>query len=112
MAIKVIKENTDRNSKYKVSCGCGSVIEYTGSDLRYHRNYPEGYIYCPVCGQPVAHDKKNWIGVVSKEEIDKINQEEKRNFTRVLIVFSVLLLIVAIVFIVLIATRVIVISGS
>ena len=34
---------------------CGQHIEYYRSDVRPHRNYPNGFVYCPNCSRPIGY---------------------------------------------------------
>ena len=59
MAIEILS-NGNRGNEYVVECPiCKSKIRYLGIDIKYHRRYPDGFIYCPRCRSPIAHNEKN-----------------------------------------------------
>ena len=65
MAVKVVSNNVRKN--FQVTCPtCGAEIQYADSDIRYHRNFPEGYIVCPRCHRNIAQGESK---VISEEEI-------------------------------------------
>ena len=65
MAVKVVSNNVRKN--FQVTCPtCGAEIQYADSDIRYHRNFPEGYIVCPRCHRNIAQAESK---VIFEEEI-------------------------------------------
>ena len=109
MAIKVVEDENiiDGSAKFKVTCPkCGALIEYLGHDVSIHKRFPRGYVYCPKCRNPIAHDKDNYTGeVASKEELTK--EANKNGIGALLMFLFVLLGITAIVIIVLLIAGVI-----
>lgn len=65
MAIKVVKKNFPFE-KYEIQCPlCKTRVQYMLDDVKYHRRFPEGYIYCPNCRRPMSHSTATAI------ELDK-----------------------------------------
>lgn len=61
MAVKIIESGNACN-KYIAECPvCRSKISYLGLDIRGHRNFPNGYIYCPRCRRPIPHSENNLV---------------------------------------------------
>lgn len=60
--MKVIKEGKEHlPKKYIVKCWkCGSILEYTYSDIRQGQ-YNEEIVICPICHHYVDHDYKNEV---------------------------------------------------
>ena len=55
-----ILENGNLCNKYVAECPvCKSKVTYLGLDVKAHRNYPSGFVYCPKCRRPIAHDENN-----------------------------------------------------
>ncbi len=58
--IQTAKENKRIEEKYRglvfrTNCiHCGYFIEADLHSFQPHRNYPEGFVYCPVCKKPVS----------------------------------------------------------
>ena len=105
MAIKVVEDTNiiEGGAKFKATCPkCGATIEYLGRDVSIHRNFPKGYVYCPKCRNPIAHDKENFTG-----EVVDVAKEDKKVVTTAAIVVGVLIAIIVIVIVILFATRVI-----
>lgn len=73
MAIQILEEKKENNlcNQYIAECSfCGSKITYLGLDIKFHRNYPLGFIYCPKCRRPIPHKEENrFEGGTSPEEI-------------------------------------------
>ena len=75
MAVKVVSNNVRKN--FQVTCPtCGVEIQYADSDIRYHRNFPEGYIVCPRCHRNIAQAESK---IISEEEIvEPVRDHHKR----------------------------------
>ena len=55
-----ILENGNLCNKYVAECPvCKSKVTYLGLDVKAHRNYPSGFVYCPKCRRPIPHDENN-----------------------------------------------------
>lgn len=85
MSIKI--ENTiNVNDHFKVTCSsCGRNLSYDRSDIRYHKRFPNGFIYCPGCKAPVAHSEENLVKTgeqIRSEQIANeklLREKEQRN---------------------------------
>ena len=75
MAVKVV--NDARNTRvYRGKCTfCGCEFEYQGSDLSYHRNFPDGFLYCPRCKKPFRHEELNEIASSPVERVHTKDDE-------------------------------------
>ena len=73
MPIQIIEDKKESNycNQYLAECSfCHSKITYLGLDISFHRNYPNGYVYCPKCRRPIAHVEDNLFkGGKSPDEI-------------------------------------------
>ena len=79
MAIEII-EKGNLYKKYAATCPvCQAKIQYLGSDLRVHRNFPNGYVYCPGCNNPIAHNEANFI---AEERADP--EEARKQYSELL----------------------------
>lgn len=59
---KRIKPIKAPKSAYYVECpNCNFGIRYDLSDVRSHRKWPNGFIYCPNCKKPVGFNKYDHI---------------------------------------------------
>jgi hypothetical protein len=57
--MKVIKRVEPKPKVYRVTCSCGSELEYEPKDI--HADQRDGpYIICPVCN--------NWIGTERNQD--------------------------------------------
>ena len=75
MAI-IIKNEADSRDTFVVKCrNCGRELSYNRADLKIHRNYPNGFIYCPVCKAPNAHNENNIF-----EKGEEIEKKEFENY--------------------------------
>ena len=64
---------------FKVKCPkCGVEFEYTRRDIRPHRRWPNGFIYCPKCKIPVGHDNDNFTHN-KLDDAEKQRQEAARH---------------------------------
>lgn len=82
MAIK-IENDLATNDVFNARCNhCGRIISYQRKDLRIHRNYPKGFIYCPSCKAPIAHLEENFVrhGESLGGEQDSYNYEQIRGY--------------------------------
>ena len=34
---------------------CGQTVQFYRSDIRPHRRFPHGFVYCPHCSKPIAY---------------------------------------------------------
>ena len=110
MAIRIIEDNSkiEDGAKYKVTCPkCGVVIEYLGVDVQTHKNFPRGFIYCPKCNQPIAHDENSFTGEVVENPKPYSPEDYKRMILFIVLTFIAVAAIVAAVFITLVVTKVI-----
>ena len=57
---------------------CGHEIECTAEDFSIHRNYPEGFVYCPICRKPLS--KKLFEVVEEQENVQKHNDEYSKKY--------------------------------
>ena len=98
MAIKIVEEETliNQGAKYKVTCPvCGTVVEYLKRDVSIHRRFPNGFVYCPRCKNPLAHNEDNSTGdIVNIKEED---QKKRENRIAIFIVIVVALMILALI---------------
>lgn len=70
-----VADNTGRYDIFKVKCThCGREIKYGRKDIRQHRRWPNGFIYCPGCKAPIGHDENN-LFESGQEVLDKRAQE-------------------------------------
>ena len=57
---RVQKENEEFSQKYEdkrfvTTCfNCGHEVTARAEQFAQHRNYPEGFIYCPICRKPLS----------------------------------------------------------
>ena len=77
MAVE-IENNASRYDRFKVRCPhCGRDLVYSREDIRPHHRWPNGFIYCPGCHQPVGHKEENLFEqgqeVLKEEAIKKEN---------------------------------------
>lgn len=84
MSIQIIKDKKEENNycnQYLAECSfCHTKITYLGLDISFHRNYPNGYVYCPRCKRPIAHDEANkYDSGKSSEEIRRMVVESLEN---------------------------------
>ncbi len=65
---------------FKCRCPrCGVEVEYSRRDIRPHRRWSNGFIYCPRCKSPIGHDNNNFtFNRLEKREEEKAAQAEKR----------------------------------
>ena len=99
MAIKIVEDKSKlrKDALYKATCSrCGVVVEYTGYDVSFHRNFPKGFIYCPKCRKPIAHLDENCVKELSSDEKSKEKatnaaQQTKAWLIAILSLFLVLL---------------------
>ena len=100
MAIKVIDDSKviKPNAKYEVTCAsCNAVVQYLGQDVSYHRNFPQGYVYCPNCQRPIPHNEDNRCGTdASPEEMKETEKDTLSSSQIAIIIISVVLLILII----------------
>ena len=63
---------------FKVKCiHCGREITYGRRDIRPHRRWPNGFIYCPGCKVPIGHEESNMFQT-GEEVLEKRAQEIQR----------------------------------
>ena len=78
MAVRAVSGRS--NDRFEVKCPiCGTTLQYSRRDVRPHGRWPNGFIYCRSCKQPVGHNESNMIA--SSEEIF---EEEMRREGRIL----------------------------
>ena len=76
MAIRVVDDRPATN-KYAGKCQfCNCEFEYLSTDIRYHRNYRNGFIYCPRCEKPFNHENAKMI----EEDITKVKSEDLETY--------------------------------
>lgn len=69
MAIQVTKD-TGKYDRFKAKCKyCGKEITYGRNNVRPHRRWPNGFVYCPGCKRPIGHEESNLE--ISGEELLK-----------------------------------------
>ena len=65
-AVKTTKYNNEIMSRTEVYCTnciyCSRPITCALKDFKAHKNYPEGFVYCPFCNRPVS---KNTFNIIS-----------------------------------------------
>lgn len=73
-----VANNTGVYDVFKTKCKhCGREITYGRRDIRPHRRWPDGFIYCPACKQPMGHDEGNMFQT-GEEVLEKRAQEIQR----------------------------------
>ena len=78
MAIKIENQNS-ANDVFKVTCpSCGRALSYERKDIRFHRRWPNGFIYCPGCKAPIGHNEANLFKTGKEIEAKRKAQEEER----------------------------------
>lgn len=97
MAI-VIENVENEKDKFKIKCQCcGRDLTYLRSDIKSHRRWPNGFVYCPGCGTPNGHNEENII--LHGEEIEKQNVaklsiekllEEHRKYKKLSIILAII----------------------
>lgn len=51
-----------KDALYKVKCAyCSAVFTYYQSNTIVHRNFPGGYVDCPLCRNHLAHNKSLFL---------------------------------------------------
>ena len=97
MAIKIVDDSKiiKPYAKYEATCeSCHAVVQYLGCDVSFHKNYPQGYIYCPHCNRPIPHKEENKCDVdATPEEIKAAEKEENGKKAIVVIAVSLCLAI-------------------
>lgn len=69
MAIQVTKD-TGKYDRFKAKCKyCGKEITYGRNNVRPHRRWLNGFVYCPGCKRPIGHEESNLE--ISGEELLK-----------------------------------------
>ena len=82
MAIKI--ENEDRTyDRFQTTCShCGRVLSYSRKDIKSHRRWPNGFIYCPACKAPIGHSEEYLVSkgeeVAEKEIAEEKAAKERR----------------------------------
>ena len=111
MSVK-ITNNEGLYDCFKCKCPkCGVEFEYTRRDIRAHRRWPNGFVYCPRCKIPVGHDNANFSHnklevakqqqAVEDEKPSNLNYEEYlkyRRKTKTLLIPMILFLVFGISF--------------
>ncbi len=66
--MKIIKEA--ENDVFRITCEyCGTIFEYEQKELGYRPWFRHGFIYCPHCHKPLAHNRENIVtNVIDIEE--------------------------------------------
>lgn len=76
MAIK-IDNNENLNDTFKIKCpSCGRALSYERRDIKSHRRWPNGYIYCPGCKAPIGHSEANLFKTGDDIKAERKAQEE------------------------------------
>ena len=61
MAI-VVENDSNSKDRFKVKCNCcGRELSYSRADVKLHRRWPNGFIYCPGCKTPIGHIEDNLV---------------------------------------------------
>ena len=77
MAIKIENHNSAYDV-FKVTCpSCGRALSYERMDVRSHRRWPNGFIYCPGCKAPIGHNEANLFKTGEEIIAKRKAQEEK-----------------------------------
>lgn len=102
---------TDKSGSYdyfETKClHCGNKIRYSRKDIRAHRRWPDGFIYCPKCKSPIGHKEEYNVGnrLVDKEKLlqeqdlelrnlaNNLNKEEINNIKRKIDAYRIIRLI-------------------
>lgn len=104
MPVQIIEDKKENNlcNQYLAECPfCHSKITYLGLDISFHRNYPNGYVYCPKCRRPIAHNEENIfdngkpaeeIKQIAIEELEKQKMEAAKSKNVATIIGSIFML--------------------
>ena len=81
MAIRIENE-AGAYDRFQITCShCGRVISYSRKDIKVHRRWPNGFIYCPACKAPIGHDENNLSAqgadVIEKEMLSEKEQKDR-----------------------------------
>ena len=72
--------------EYRVRCPqCGTYISYRDNQLQYRSWYPNGFIYCPRCNNPLRHHEAfavNPDGTPVYKSIEEANQAIYTGYNR------------------------------
>lgn len=78
MAVKIESQNC-ANDVFKVTCpSCGRALSYERRDVKSHRRWPNGYIYCPGCKAPIGHNEANLFKTGDEIDSERIVKEERK----------------------------------
>ena len=67
------------NKRFVTTCfNCGHEVRVRVEQFSEHRNYPEGYVYCPICKKPLS--KKLFEVVDEKEDVQKHKEEYSKQY--------------------------------
>ena len=59
MAVEIVKSERPLDW-FEVTCPhCGAELRYPRYDVQAHGRWPNGFIYCPKCKNPVGHEETN-----------------------------------------------------
>ena len=64
---------------FKCQCPkCGVEFEYSRKNIRLHRRWPNGFVYCPKCKAPIGHDNNNFTyNRLEKKEEEQANKAKE-----------------------------------
>lgn len=103
MAVEVQNQRRPhKKDKYSTKCSsCGHVVTYTGADVRKHRRWPYGFIWCPVCKKPIGHREDSliecYLDTVEKRERtakEKVYLKVQTILCIIFLIFGLLLIVV------------------
>lgn len=68
-----IVDNKGYYDYFEVKCQhCGSIVRYSRKEIRAHRRWPNGFVYCPKCKNPIGHFEQTLKGNALEDK--KVNE--------------------------------------